>query len=102
MSLVAELKRRNVIRVALVYLAAAWLIIQVADTLFPVLQLPDWSMRLVVGLLALGFPVAVILAWAFDLTPDGVKRDAKDGKPHASVDSKRRLDFLIIILHNDF
>ncbi len=61
---IAELRRRRVIRVALVYLIAAWLIMQVAQTTFPALLLPDWSVTLVVILLVLGFPLALILAWA--------------------------------------
>ena len=97
MSFFTELRRRNVPRVALVYLAATWLIIQVADVLFPVLQVPGWSLRLLVGLLALGFPVALILAWAFEITPDGIQRDEDQ---HSSVPTnstkRKRLDYIIV------
>ena len=97
MSFIRELKRRNVLRVAVVYLAVSWLILQVADVLFPVLQLPDWTMRFLVGLLTLGLPVAVTLAWAFNLTPEGIRREEDDPTtPTRSSEQKRRLDFIII------
>jgi len=70
-SVIAELKRRNVFRVALLYLVAAWVILQVAQLLFEVLKLPDWTSRLVLGLLALGFPLALIFSWVYELTPEG-------------------------------
>jgi len=70
----AELRRRNIYRVAVAYAVVAWLIIQVAASTFPVLEIPRWCVRLVIVLLALGFPVAMILAWAYELTPEGIKR----------------------------
>ena len=73
--LIAELKRRNVIRVGLLYGIAAWLVLQVADVLFGVMGVPDWSLRLVFGILLLGLPVALIFAWVFELTPEGLKRE---------------------------
>ncbi|HVF73220.1 MAG TPA: tetratricopeptide repeat protein [Chthoniobacterales bacterium] len=69
----AELKRRNVYRVAVAYAVVAWLLIQIATQLFPVFEIPNWAARLVVLLLILGFPVALILAWAFELTPEGIQ-----------------------------
>jgi TolB-like protein/Flp pilus assembly protein TadD len=75
-----ELKDRSVIKVGLAYLVAAWLVLQIGDVLFPALGLPDSAITLVVGLLILGLPVALALAWAFDITPDGIKRaDDADG-----------------------
>jgi eukaryotic-like serine/threonine-protein kinase len=71
---VAELKRRRVIRVGAVYAVVAWLVIQVAETTFPYLNLPDWTITFVVVLVLLGLPIALGLAWAFDVTPDGVVR----------------------------
>ncbi|MCZ6760229.1 MAG: hypothetical protein O7D29_07645, partial [Gemmatimonadetes bacterium] len=65
--LLAELKRRNVFKVATIYVVVSWLVLQVVSTVFPVFDIPLWGSRLVVVLLGLGFPVAVILAWAFDL-----------------------------------
>ncbi len=70
----AELKRRNVYKVGVAYTVVAWLLIQVATQVFPFLQIPEWAIRLVIVLLALGFPIALVIAWAFELTPDGVKR----------------------------
>jgi len=70
----AELRRRKVIRVAAVYLVAAWLLIQVADAVFEPMGLPAWSLKLVIVLAALGFPLACVLAWAFDVTPRGIER----------------------------
>lgn len=70
-----ELKRRKVIRVALAYLVAAWVLMQVADVMSPVLELPDWAPKLVFYLLLIGFVPALILAWAFELTPSGIKRE---------------------------
>jgi TolB-like protein/Tfp pilus assembly protein PilF len=70
----SELRRRNVYRVAAVYAIVGWLIIQVAASIFPVLEIPAWCVRLVIVLLVLGFPVALIMAWAYELTPEGLKR----------------------------
>jgi TolB-like protein/Flp pilus assembly protein TadD len=70
----AELKRRNVYKVAIAYAVVAWLLMQVASQIFPFFEIPNWAVRLVVLLLIIGFPVALILAWAFDLTPEGIKR----------------------------
>jgi adenylate cyclase len=70
----AELRRRRVFRVAAVYAVVAWLIVQIAATTFPHLNLPDWMITGVIVVVALGFPIALVLAWAFDLTPEGVVR----------------------------
>ena len=70
----AELKRRNVYKVAIVYGVVAWLLMQVASQISPFFEIPSWAVRLVVLLLILGFPIALVLAWAFDLTPEGLKR----------------------------
>src|SRR6476646_4482152 len=70
----AELQRRNVYKVAIAYAVVAWLLMQVASQIFPFFEIPNWAVRLVVLLLIIGFPVALILAWAFELTPEGIKR----------------------------
>jgi TolB-like protein len=75
MSFIKELKRRNVIRVAIAYAVATWLLIEVSATTFPMLRLPEWTATFVAVLLMIGFPVALIFAWAFELTPDGLKRE---------------------------
>ncbi len=69
----AEMKRRSVYKVAVTYTVVAWLLIQIATQVFPFLQIPDWAIRLVIMLLALGFPIALVIAWAFELTPEGLK-----------------------------
>src|SRR6266536_2580487 len=93
----AELKRRNVYKVAVAYAVLAWLLMQIASQIFPFFEIPNWAVRLVVLLLVIGFPVAVILAWAFELTPEGIKR-AEDVDLSKSVAPKtgRKLDFSII------
>ena len=70
----SELKRRNVYKVAVAYAVVGWLLIQVATQVFPFLDIPNWAIRLVILLAALGFPIALIIAWAFELTPEGIKR----------------------------
>ncbi len=75
MSLLKELQRRSVFKVAAAYLVVAWLVIQVAATVSPQLALPDWAPRLITLLVLLGFPVALVLAWVFDVTPEGIKAD---------------------------
>jgi hypothetical protein len=71
-----ELKRRKVIRVGIVYLIGAWAAVEAASVLFPALLLPEWTTRLVVALALIGFPVTVVLAWAFDVTERGVQKTA--------------------------
>jgi adenylate cyclase len=73
-NLIRELRRRSVLRVAAVYGAIGWLVIQIAATSFPHLRLPAWSITLIIVLILLGLPFALVLAWAYDLTPDGVRR----------------------------
>ena len=79
----AELRRRKVFRVAAVYLVAAWLAIQVAATVVEPIGLPAWTLRLVIVLAVVGFPLACALAWAFDVTPRGIERTADGGGPAA-------------------
>ena len=83
-----ELRRRNVYKVAVAYAVVGWLLIQVATQVFPFLDIPNWAIRLVILLTALGFPIALIIAWAFELTPEGLKRtevaDRQAAKPFRS------------------
>ncbi|MBA3831024.1 MAG: hypothetical protein H0X34_03840 [Chthoniobacterales bacterium] len=83
-SFLTELKRRDVYKVAAAYVVVAWLLIQVATQVFPFFEIPNWAVRLVVLGLALGFPVALILAWTFELTPGGIKR-AEEVEPNESI-----------------
>src|SRR5207249_732887 len=69
-----ELKRRNVYKVAVAYAVVAWLLMQIASQIFPFFEIPNWTVRLVVLLLIIGFPIALIIAWAFEVTPEGIKR----------------------------
>ena len=69
-----ELKRRNVYKVAVAYAVVGWLLIQVATQVFPFLEIPNWAIRFVIFATALGFPVALVIAWAFELTPEGIMR----------------------------
>jgi len=93
LSLVAELKRRNVFRAAAAYVAVAWLVIQVAETTFPAFSLSDAALRTLIILLAVGFVPAIALSWAFELTPEGFRRD-RDVAPGSELDlrTKRMLD----------
>lgn len=94
-----ELRRRNVIRVAFAYVLAAWVLLQIADVLFPALGLPEWTIRLVAGLLILGLPLALFFAWAFELTPEGLKRDKDVDRTDASANATaRRLEIATIIV----
>lgn len=96
-NLLAELRRRNVIRIAIFYGAAAWLILQVADVTLDILGAPAGSLRLLAAVLALGFPFALILAWAFEVTPEGIKRESQvDREQPRSEQSARKLDIATI------
>lgn len=95
----SELKRRNVYKVAVAYAVVSWLLIQAASILFPTFEAPPWVMKVFVAVVALGFPVALVLAWAFELTPEGIKR-AEDVLPNESITRKtgRKLVGLTIAL----
>jgi len=92
-----ELQRRNVYRVAVAYGVVSWLLIQIATQLFPVFEIPNWGARLVIVVLALGFPVALVLAWAYEITPEGIKH-TEDVDPGKGITRQtgRTLDFVII------
>jgi TolB-like protein len=97
LSFYTELKRRNVFKVAVVYSAVAWLLLQVSDTLGPALHLPEWFVSAVAFLLILGFPVSVIFAWAFDLTPEGLKMEAKaDPAAPEAGQTGRKLNRIVV------
>ena len=78
----AELKRRHVYKVAIAYAVVAWLLIQVATQVFPFFEIPNWGVRLIVLVIVIGFPIALVIAWAFELTPEGLKRtEIADAEP---------------------
>lgn len=97
MSFINELQRRNVLRVALGYLAGSWLLIQILETLFPIFGLAETSIRVVVIILAIGFPVVLVLSWVFEWTPEGFKLD--DGiVTETDASGRRRLDRIIFVV----
>jgi TolB-like protein/Tfp pilus assembly protein PilF len=91
----AELQRRNVYKVAVAYGVVSWLLIQIATQIFPVFEIPNWGTRLVILALTLGFPVALILAWAYELSPEGI-RPTSELAPGQPIATSRKLDFVII------
>jgi TolB-like protein/Tfp pilus assembly protein PilF len=93
----AELKRRNVYKVAIAYAVVAWLLLQIATQVFPFLEIPNWAIRLVIMLIVIGFPIALVIAWAFELTPEGIKRtEDVDLTKSTTRKTGRKLDFFII------
>src|SRR6476620_8698630 len=99
MNFFTELKRRNVIRMAGLYLVGAWLLTQVASTVFPAFDVPGWALRALIIVLVIGFVPALIFAWVFELTPEGIKRDA-EVKPEASIapQTARRMDRMLLVV----
>ncbi len=99
MSLIAELKRRNVFRVAIAYVVAAWVIIEVSSLILDIYESPDSVIRIVVALLALGLPFALFFAWAFEATPEGIKRESEvDRTRSITHQTAKRLDLLTIAM----
>src|SRR5438094_3123328 len=103
----AELKRRNVYKVAVAYAVVGWLLVQIATQVFPFFEIPNWAVRLIVLLIVIGFPIALVIAWAFELTPEGIKRtedvdpfDSRSGQVlavSAQQPKKRTWIFVVII-----
>jgi hypothetical protein len=99
MGFVAELKRRNVLRMAGLYVVGAWLIVQVITTVLPVFGAPDWLARSIVVLLAIGFLPALLFSWIFQLTPEGLQLDSRvEAAESISSDTGRRMDRAIIVV----
>jgi len=98
MSLWAELKRRNVFRVALFYIVSAWVVVQVAETVLPMFDVPEVALRAIVVILALGFPLVMVFSWAFELTPDGLKLDRNaHADPAGDQHTSRKLNWATLI-----
>jgi adenylate cyclase len=94
----AELKRRNVYKVAVAYAVVGWLIAQIATQIFPFLEIPNWIVRLVIVLIAIGFPIALVIAWAFEATPEGLKRtEVADAMPTVATQKKRAWIYVVVI-----
>src|SRR3982751_6996139 len=96
-SLFSELKRRNVYKVAVAYAVVSWLVVQVATQVFPFLEIPNWVIRLVIALIAIGFPVALIIAWAFELTPEGLKRTEDVDRGQAGRRRSRAWIYVVVV-----
>src|SRR2546423_2799836 len=93
----AELKRRNVYKVAVAYLVIAWLLIQAGSILFPTFEAPGWVMKVFVTVIIAGFPIALVIAWAFEMTPEGMKRTENvSPNEHIPQWSKPRFGTLIV------
>jgi TolB-like protein len=93
----AELKRRNVYKVAVAYAIVGWLLVQIATQVFPFLEIPNWIVRLVIVLVAAGFPIALVIAWAFELTPEGIKR-TEDVDLAASARQPRKYTWIFVVI----
>lgn len=96
-NILSELKRRNVIRVALAYIVTAWLLLQLADVVLNNIEAPEWVFQSIMLVLAIGFPIALLFAWAYEMTPEGLKKE-KDVDRSESIThlTGRKLDFVII------
>ena len=97
-SFFSELKRRNVYKVAVAYAVVGWLLAQIATQIFPFLEIPNWVVRLVIVLIAIGFPIALVIAWAFEATPEGIKRtEIADAMPATSGHKKHAWIYVVVI-----
>ena len=97
MTLFEELKRRNVFRVGVAYAIASWVLLQVADLVLEAIEAPAWVLQALMLVVGLGFIVALVVAWAYELTPEGVKKEAEVDRSQSIVtDTGRKLDRIII------
>ena len=93
----AELKRRNVYKVAVAYAIVGWLLVQVATQVFPFFEIPNWAVRLIVLMIVIGFPIALVIAWAFELTPEGLKR-TEDVDLAAAAQRPRHRAWIVVVI----
>jgi TolB-like protein len=93
----AELKRRNVYKVAVAYAVVGWVIAQIATQIFPFLEIPNWIVRLVIVLIAIGFPIALVIAWAFEATPEGIKR-TEDVDPEIAARAPKKHAWIYVVV----
>src|SRR5207249_5571286 len=94
----AELKRRNVYKVAVAYAVVGWLLVQVTTQVFPVFEIPNWALRLIVLAIIIGFPIALVIAWAFELTPEGLKRTEDVDLAVAAQLPRHRVWIFVVII----
>src|SRR5213595_3573619 len=93
----AELKRSNVYKVAVAYAVVGWLLVQVTTQVFPIFEIPNWASRLIVLAIIIGFPIALVMAWAFELTPQGLKR-TEDVDLAASARQPRKHAWIVVVI----
>jgi len=99
MSFFSELKRRNVTRVAIAYGVGGWLITEVASVLLPTFAAPDWVLKVLIAALMLGFPLAILFSWAYELTPDGLKKESDIARDESNTGhTAKKLDLAVIVL----
>src|SRR5207248_195210 len=97
-SFFSELKRRNVYKVAVTYIVAGWALSQGIAQVFPVFDVPNWAIRLVVLLVMIGLPIALVLAWAFEITPQGIKRtETADAMPQAGLQKNNAWIYVVVV-----
>ena len=95
----AELKRRNVYKVAVAYAIVGWLLVQIATQVFPFLEIPNWVVRLVIAVVVIGFPIALVIAWAFEATPEGIKRTkVADAMPMSAAIGRKKYAWIYIVV----
>src|SRR5207245_74010 len=94
----AELKRRNVYKVAVAYAVVGWLLVQVTTQVFPIFEIPNWALRLIVLAIIIGFPIALVMAWAFELTPEGLKRTEDVDLAVAAQRPRHRAWIFVVII----
>src|SRR5256714_876885 len=95
----AELRRRNVYKVAVAYAVVGWVIAQIATQIFPFLEIPNWIVRLVIILIAIGFPIALVIAWAFEATPEGIKRtEVADAMPGSAATGRKKHAWIYVVV----
>ena len=98
MSLLSELKRRNVFRIGFAYIITAWLVVQIAELAATSFFAPDWVMKMIITMLILGFPVALVMAWAYELTPEGLRRDTEAGRLSGQANAAKLNRVIMIAL----
>jgi hypothetical protein len=96
MNFFSELKRRNVYKVAVAYAVVGWLVVQIATQTFPFFDIPNWAVRLVILAVIIGFPIALVIAWAFELTPEGLKRTESAAEPPPKASGGRTWIYIVI------
>src|SRR3982074_2837747 len=94
----AELKRRNVYKVAVAYAVFGWLLVQIATQVFPIFEIPNWAVRLIVLAIVIGFPIALVIAWAFELTPEGLKRTEDVDLAAAAQRPRHRAWIFVVVI----